>query len=95
MLSGGFCSCGLSLKDVDDEGSLAFGGPALRAIAIAIGVDLDGGRNGGFGLTDVIGLQAEDERWQRRMGRRGVDICLILDQFGVLITCPIHEEDLA
>lgn len=24
---------------------------------------------------------------------RGVDMCLILDQFGVLITCPIEEGD--
>ena len=24
---------------------------------------------------------------------RGVDVCLILDQFGELITCPIQEGD--
>ena len=46
------------------------------------------------------GFAAASSRYARRDLRcafteplRGVDLCLILDQFGELITCPIQEGD--
>jgi len=46
------------------------------------------------------GSAAASSRYARRYLRyaftellRGVDVCLILDQFGELITCPIQEGD--
>jgi hypothetical protein len=46
------------------------------------------------------GYAAATSRYARRDLRcaftellRGVDVCLILDQFGELITCPIQEGD--
>ena len=46
------------------------------------------------------GYAAASSRYARRDLRcaftehlRGVDVCLILDQFGELITCPIQEGD--
>ena len=46
------------------------------------------------------GSAAASSRYARRTLRcaftellRGVDVCLILDQFGELITCPIQEGD--
>jgi len=46
------------------------------------------------------GFAAASFRYARRDLRcaftellRGVDVCLILDQFGELITCPIQEGD--
>jgi hypothetical protein len=46
------------------------------------------------------GFAAASSRYARRDLRyaftellRGVDVCLILDQFGELITCPIQEGD--
>ena len=40
VLSSGFCGGGLALEDVDNEGGLALGSPALRTLGI--GLDLDG-----------------------------------------------------
>ena len=49
---------GLALEDVDDEGGLALGGPALRAVGV--GIHISGERCVGcFGLTHGEGLRFE------------------------------------
>lgn len=60
VLTSGLRGGGLALEDVDDEGGLALGGPALRTVGIGLG--LEGGRlGGGFGFTHGRDLQAEGE----------------------------------
>jgi hypothetical protein len=51
-------------------------------------------------LSPVQSKRGTEHRYARRDLRyaftkllRGVDVCLILDQFGELITCPIQEGD--
>lgn len=61
-----------------------------------------GDKGGGAATAQKLcyGFAAASSRHPRRDLRcaftehlRGVDVCLILDQFGELITCPIQEGD--
>ena len=61
MMTSSLRGGGLALEDVDDEGGLALGGPALRTVSI--GLDVDGRRcGGGFGLTHGRDFHVEGER---------------------------------
>lgn len=63
-------------------------------------VNSDKGNGAATAQKLCYGSAAASSRYARRDLRyaftellRGVDVCLILDQFGELITCPIQEGD--
>ena len=61
MLTSSLRGGGLALEDVDNEGGLALGGPALRTVGI--GLDFQGRRcDDRFGFTHGRDLQVEGER---------------------------------